>query len=381
MRDVVILGSTGSIGVQALEIIASNPKQFNVIAISCAGTDPDLVIAQAKKFSVTHVGVLRNADVIRQGLPGVIVIDGVNASTEIAAINCDVVINGITGSIGLGPTLAALDAGNTLALANKESLVAGGDLVMSRARGHQIIPVDSEHSAIFQSALAGKKSEINKIILTASGGAFRDRTNLDGITVEDALKHPTWTMGAVVTINSATLVNKGLEIIEAHYLFDLPYSKIEAVIHSQSVVHSLVEFNDGSTIAQASPPNMKGAIAYAMNWPDRLIAATAPIDWSIPHSWSFAPIDAKQFPSIELARYCGDFGGGLPAIYNAANESAVAAFISKKLEFKSIVEVVAAAVSDLEKDCPKTLRDLADVSAIEDDARTSAQAHLLRLAP
>jgi 1-deoxy-D-xylulose-5-phosphate reductoisomerase len=381
MRDVVILGSTGSIGVQALEVIASNPQQFRVVAISSAGSNPELVIAQAKQFKVSHVGVVNNADVVRNALPGVSVVDGANASTEIAAINCDVVVNGITGSIGLGPTLAALDAGNSLALANKESLVAAGDLVMSRAREHQIIPVDSEHSAIFQSALAGKKSEIKKIVLTASGGAFRDRANLDGITVEDALKHPTWSMGAVVTINSATLVNKGLEIIEAHYLFGLPYSSIEAVIHPQSVVHSLVEFNDGSTIAQASPPNMKGAIAYAMNWPDRLSNSTAPIDWSIPHAWSFAPIDPRQFPSIELARHCGEKSGGLPAIFNAANEVAVAAFIAKKLEFKSIVEVIASVVKDLEKDSPKTLRDLADVSALEDDARTRAQAHLLRLAP
>jgi len=381
MRDVVILGSTGSIGVQALEVIASNPSHFRVVGISSAGSNPELVITQAKQFNVSHVGVVNNADVVRTALPGVTVIDGANASTEIAAINCDVVVNGITGSIGLGPTLAALDAGNTLALANKESLVAGGDLVMSRAREHQIIPVDSEHSAIFQSALAGKKSEIKRIVLTASGGAFRDRTNLDGITVEDALKHPTWSMGAVVTINSATLVNKGLEIIEAHYLFGLPYSDIEAVIHPQSVVHSLVEFNDGSTIAQASPPNMKGAIAYAMNWPDRLNKSTAPIDWSIPHTWTFAPINAKQFPSIDLARHCGEVGGGLPAIFNAANEVAVAAFISKKLEFKSIVGVIAGVVADLEKDSPKTLRDLSDVSALEDDARTRAHAHLLRLAP
>jgi 1-deoxy-D-xylulose-5-phosphate reductoisomerase len=381
MRDVVILGSTGSIGVQALEVIANNPSLFRVVAISSAGNNPELVIGQAKQFKVSHVGVLKNADAVRQALPGVTVIDGANASTEIAAINCDVVVNGITGSIGLGPTLAALDAGNTLALANKESLVAGGDLVMSRAREHQIIPVDSEHSAIFQSALAGKKSEIKKIVLTASGGAFRDRSNLDGITVEDALKHPTWSMGAVVTINSATLVNKGLEIIEAHYLFGLPYSDIEAVIHPQSIVHSLVEFNDGSTIAQASPPNMKGAIAYAMNWPDRLSKSTAPIDWSIPQSWTFAPINAKQFPSVDLARHCGEIGGGLPAIFNAANEVAVAAFISKRLEFKSIVGVIAAVVADLEKDSPKTLRDLSDVSVLEDDARTRAQAHLLRLAP
>ena len=381
MRDVVILGSTGSIGVQALEVIASNPSLFKVVAISSAGSNPELVIAQAKQFKVSHVGGINNADVVRTALPGVTVIDGAHASTELAAINCDVVVNGITGSIGLGPTLAALDAGNSLALANKESLVAGGALVMSRAREHQIIPVDSEHSAIFQSALAGKKSEIKKIILTASGGAFRDRSNLDGITVEDALKHPTWSMGAVVTINSATLVNKGLEIIEAHYLFGLPYSDIEAVIHPQSVVHSLVEFNDGSTIAQASPPNMKGAIAYAMNWPNRLSKSTVPIDWSLQHSWTFVPIDAKQFPSIDLARHCGEIGGGLPAIFNAANEVAVAAFISKKLDFKSIVGVIAGVVADLEKDSPKTLRDLADVSAIEDDARTRAQAHLLRLAP
>ena len=381
MRDVVILGSTGSIGVQVLEVIASNPQLFRVVAISSAGSDPELVIAQAKQFKVSHVGVVNNAEVVSKALPGITVIDGAKASREIAAINCDVVVNAITGSIGLGPTLAALDAGNTLALANKESLVAAGELVMSRAREHQIIPVDSEHSAIFQSALAGKKSEIKKIVLTASGGAFRDRSNLDGITVEDALKHPTWSMGAVVTVNSATLVNKGLEIIEAHYLFDLPYASIEAVIHPQSVVHSLVEFNDGSTIAQASPPNMRGAIAYAMNWPDRLSNSTPPIDWSTQHSWSFAPIDARQFPSIDLARHCGEIGGGLPAIFNAANEAAVGAFISKKLEFKSIIEVIAAVVQDLEKDSPKTLRDLADVSALEDDARTRAQAHLLRLAP
>ena len=381
MRDVVILGSTGSIGVQVLEVIASNPQLFRVVAISSAGSNPELVIAQAQQFKVSHVGVVNNAEVVSKALPGITVIDGAKASREIAAINCDVVVNAITGSIGLGPTLAALDAGNTLALANKESLVAAGELVMSRAREHQIIPVDSEHSAIFQSALAGKKSEIKKIVLTASGGAFRDRSNLDGITVEDALKHPTWSMGAVVTVNSATLVNKGLEIIEAHYLFDLPYASIEAVIHPQSVVHSLVEFNDGSTIAQASPPNMRGAIAYAMNWPDRLSNSTPPIDWSTQHSWSFAPIDARQFPSIDLARHCGEIGGGLPAIFNAANEAAVGAFISKKLEFKSIIEVIAAVVQDLEKDSPKTLRDLADVSALEDDARTRAQAHLLRLAP
>jgi 1-deoxy-D-xylulose-5-phosphate reductoisomerase len=215
------------------------------------------------------------------------VIGGAFASTEIAAIECDVVLNGITGSIGLGPTLAALDAGNTLALANKESLVAAGELVMSKARVNQIIPVDSEHSAIWQCAHSGKKDEIAKLILTASGGPFVDRDDLTNITLSDALKHPTWSMGAVVTINSATLVNKGLEIIEAHYLFSMPYSSIEAVVHRQSVVHSMVEFKDGSTIAQASPPNMKGAIAYALNFPHRLEDSTKAIDWNIKHNWSW----------------------------------------------------------------------------------------------
>lgn len=381
MRDVVILGSTGSIGTQALEIIAKNPGLFNVIAITSAGNNPELVISQAKSFGVSYVGVVSNGAQIRAAIPHATVIDGVNASSQIASLECDVVINGITGSIGLAPTLAALDAGNVLALANKESLVAAGDLVMSRARPHQIIPVDSEHSAIFQSCLAGKKSEIKKLVLTASGGPFRDRVNLDGISVEDALKHPTWSMGSVVTINSATLVNKGLEIIEAHYLFGMPYSEIEAVIHPQSVVHSLVEFNDGSTIAQVSPPNMKGAIAYALNWPERLPGSTAAIDWSISHSWSFAPIDSMKFPSVDLARHCGLLSGAMPAIFNAANEVAVAAFIDRKIEFKSIIKVIEAVTQELEQNSPKTLRDLADVSAIEEDARTRANAHLLRLAP
>ncbi len=381
MREVVILGSSGSIGTQALEIIAANPDSFRVIAITSAGTNPALVIEQAKAFNVAFVGVVNNADIIREALPGVKVIDGPFASTEIASIECDVVLNGITGSIGLGPTLAALDAGNTLALANKESLVAAGELVMSKARAHQILPVDSEHSAIWQSSLAGKKEEIARLILTASGGAFIDRADLSDVSVKDALKHPTWSMGAVVTINSATLVNKGLEIIEAHHLFGVPYNKIEAVIHRQSVVHSMVEFVDGSTIAQASPPNMKGAIAYALSFPGRLAKATAPINWSVMHNWSFEPIDQGKFPSIALARHCGELGGGMPTIFNAANETAVEAFIDGKIAFSSIVSVVESVVTESEGSAPLTLRDLADVRAIEDDAKSRTRNHLLRLAP
>ncbi len=381
MREVVILGSTGSIGRQALEIVASHPEKFRVIALTSAGTNPALVIEQAKAFNVAYVGVVSNADVIRQGLPGVKVIDGPFASTEIAAIECDVVLNGITGSIGLGPTLAALDAGNTLALANKESLVAAGELVMSKARANQIIPVDSEHSAIWQCAQSGKKEEIAQLILTASGGPFVDRNDLSDITLLEALKHPTWNMGAVVTINSATLVNKGLEIIEAHHLFSMPYSSIEAVIHRQSVVHSMVEFKDGSTIAQASPPNMKGAIAYALNFPHRLQNATQAIDWKLPHQWSFEPIDSQRFPAVALARYCGEFGGSMPAIFNAANEVAVEAFIAEKISFTSILPLVKEVVEASSGSARSTLRDLADVSAVEENARARAHELLLRLAP
>ena len=380
MKDLVILGSTGSIGVQALEIVEANPSLFRVVAISAAGTNPEIIIAQAKKFNVAVIGVTKNADQIRSALPDATVIDGPLASTEIAAITCDVVLNGITGSIGLGPTLAALRVGNRVALANKESLVAGGDLVMSLANPDQLLPVDSEHSALWQALMGGKKSEVSKLVLTASGGPFRDRADLSGITVEEALNHPTWAMGPVVTINSATLVNKGLEIIEAHYLFDMPYSQIEAVVHPQSVVHSMVQYVDGSTIAQASPPNMKGPISFAINYPDRVKGATAAIDWSQSHSWTFAPIDNERFPSIDLARRCGSLGGGLPAIFNASNEVCVAAFISGKIAFTSIIETVEEVVQKLGSKSAGALRDLTDVSAIEDDARAVATELLQKVA-
>jgi len=372
MRDVVILGSTGSIGVQALEIIDANPGQFRVVALTAAGNNIELLVAQAAKFKVNVVGVTNNADQVRLGLPGVQVIDGPHASTEVAAITCDVVLNAITGSIGLAPTLAALRVGNILALANKESLVAGGDMVMDLAKPGQLLPVDSEHSALWQALKSGTKSEVSKLILTASGGPFRDRDDLSTVTVAEALAHPTWAMGPVVTINSSTLVNKGLEIIEAHYLFDIPYTQIDAVIHPQSVVHSFVEFVDGSTIAQASPPNMKGPIAYALSYPDRLAKASTPIDWSASSTWSFAPIDTVKFPAVDLARRCGSLGGGLPAIFNAANEVAVAAFLDSHIGYSAIIDTVDAVVQQLSPSAVSALRDLADVSAIEDDARRVA---------
>ena len=379
-RELIILGSTGSIGVQALEIVEANPTLFSVTAITSAGTNPDLLIEQARKFKVKVIGVLKNADLIRQALPGVEVIDGPNASTEIAAISCDVVLNAITGSIGLAPTLAALDAGNRVALANKESLVAGGDLVTARAKDDQLVPVDSEHSAIWQALMGEKRSDIAKLILTASGGPFRDRADLSGVTVQEALAHPTWVMGPVVTINSANLMNKALEIIEAHYLFDVAYSQIEAVIHPQSIVHSMVEFTDGSTIAQASPPNMKGPISLALNYPHRVIGATKPMDWSTSHTWNFAPIDTKRFPAIALGQSCGEIGGGLPAIFNASNEVAVQAFIDGQISFTSIVEVVSDSVDALRSAGGNPLRNLSDVSAIEEDARRIARETIKKVA-
>ncbi len=379
MRSLIILGSTGSIGVQALEIVDSNPDLFEVLAITSAGNNPDLVIAQAKRYRVKVVGTIQNGDLIRQALPGVTVIDGVEASTEIAAMLCDVVLNAITGSIGLAPTLAAIEAGNQLALANKESLVAGGPLVMPKAAANQILPVDSEHSAIWQCLQGNRREDVAKLVLTASGGPFRDREDLSGVSLEEALAHPTWAMGPVVTINSATLMNKGLEIIEAHYLFDIPYFDIEAVIHPQSIVHSMVQYKDGSTIAQASPPNMKGPIALAINYPHRTEGATAPLDWSQSATWSFAPIDHNRFPAVNLARHCGQAGGALPAIFNASNEVAVAAFIAGSINFVEIIPTVEKIVSQFEGNSLPTLRDVSDVSAIEEDARKATQLMLTKV--
>ena len=376
MRDISILGSTGSIGVQALEVIAANPTRFRLVALAAGGSNISLLVDQVRTFGVKVVGIEGDGALLRDALPGVNVIDGKGAAAQVAAIPVDVVLNAITGSVGLAPTLNALGVGNKVALANKESLVAGGDLVLRAAKPGQLIPVDSEHSALAQVLRAGTKNEISKLILTASGGPFRNRNDLSDVTLEEALAHPTWNMGPVVTINSATLVNKGLEIIEAHYLFDIPYSKIEAVIHPQSIIHSMVEFNDGSVIAQASPPSMKLPIALALSWPERTAGAISPIDWSTAHTWNFAPIDHARFPAIDLARRCGEIGGAMPAIFNAANEEAVAAFLKGEIKFTEIIEIVDAVLQHLASTAPTTLGDIADVSAIEDDARASANKNI-----
>ncbi len=369
-KEIVILGSTGSIGVQALEIIASHPESFRVVALAAGSGNLELLAEQAERFNVPIVATTGDRQKL-QSLTKAEVIDGPKAAAHVASITCDLVLNGITGSIGLGPTLAALESGNLVALANKESLVAGGELVMKHGRD-RIWPVDSEHSALAQAMRSGSRSEVARLVLTASGGPFRERKDLNEITVGEALAHPTWKMGPVVTINSATLVNKGLEVIEAHYLFDLPYKQIDAVIHPQSVVHSMVEFKDGSTIAQASPPDMKGPIAYAISKGERLSRVMKPVDWSKTHQWDFSPIDNERFPAVELAKRCGELGNAVTAMYNAANEEAVGAFVEGRIGFTRIVETVEAVVVKLGGGALSPIRDINDVTAIEHDARVLA---------
>ncbi len=323
-RDVVLLGSTGSIGTQALDVVRAHPDRFRVRALTAGGAQPDLFAAQVEEFSPDFADL------------------GEEASTHAAGLGCDVVLNGITGAVGLRPTLAALDAGNVLALANKESLIIGGPLVLARARPGQIVPVDSEHSALAQCLRGGRAEEVRRLVLTASGGPFRGRARdeLHDVTPEQALTHPTWTMGPFVTINSATLVNKGLEVIEAHLLFGIPFDCIEVVVHPTSVVHSMVEFHDGSTLAQASPPSMMIPIALGMGWPDRVPDAAPAVDWSRPETWEFFPLDDEAFPAVRLARAAGSLGGTAPAVYNAANEVCVQSFLDGETRFTDIVPTV-----------------------------------------
>lgn len=328
MRRVIILGSTGSIGEQALEVIRSNPRRFEVVGLA-AGTRAERVRQQADEFSVEHTAL--GAD---------------EAVSLVREVQADVVLNGITGSVGLGPTLAALEAGRTLALANKESLIVGGELVTRLAKPGQIVPVDSEHSAIAQALRAGTASEVRRLVLTASGGPFRGRSRaeLESVTPAEALAHPTWDMGRVVTTNSATLVNKGLEVIEAHLLFDVPFADIEVVVHPQSIVHSMVEFTDGSTIAQASPPDMRLPISLGLDWPNRVSGVGAPLDWRTAQSWEFEPLDEAAFPAVSLAKEVGRARSTYPAVFNAANEEAVDAFHDGRIRFTGIVDTVRAVV-------------------------------------
>jgi len=350
MRRVAILGSTGSIGTQAIDVIAARPELSEVVGLAAGGTSVDLLVEQARALRprVVAVSDANAADAVASRLPEVEVWAGPDAATRLAAMPADVVLNAITGAAGLEPTLATLGAGTTLALANKESLVIGGRLVTDSAAPGQIVAVDSEHSAFAQALRSGRAEEVRKLILTASGGPFRGRTRaeLRRVTPAQAMAHPTWDMGRVITINSATLINKGLELLEAGLLYGVDLDAIQVVVHPQSIVHSMVEFVDGSTIAQCSPPDMRLPIALGLTWPERLPDAAAACDWTKAATWTFEPLDDAAFPAVELARRAGKAPGGLaPAVYNAANEVCVDAFCAGLLEFPGIVEVVADVVA------------------------------------
>jgi 1-deoxy-D-xylulose-5-phosphate reductoisomerase len=361
-RTVVVLGSTGSIGTQALDVVERSEGRFRVVGLAAQGSGPGsvaLLAEQALRHQVEVVAVgrataardLQDALYVSAAAHGwesgaaslPKVLAGTDAAAELAAWPCDVVLNALPGAAGLPPTLAALEAGRILALANKESLIVGGPLVKDRAAPGQVVPVDSEHSALAQCLRAGRPDEVSRLVLTASGGPFRGRrrSELVDVTPEQALAHPTWAMGPLVTVNSATLVNKGLELIEAHLLFDVPLDRIEVVVHPQSYVHSMVEFVDGSTVAQVSPPDMRLPISLALGWPDRMPAAAPGVDWTVASRWDFEPLDDEAFPAVGLARTAAQAGGTAPAVLNAANEVAVEAFLGGRLPFLQVVDTVA----------------------------------------
>ncbi|WP_449408065.1 1-deoxy-D-xylulose-5-phosphate reductoisomerase [Microbacterium maritypicum] len=355
MRRIIVLGSTGSIGTQALDVIRANPRRFELVGLA-AGSNAEMMAEQAARFQVedTALGAEQAEQLVRD-------------------VEADVVLNAITGSIGLGSTLAALKAGRTLALANKESLIVGGELVLAAAAPDQIVPVDSEHSALAQALRSGTHDEVRRLVVTASGGPFRGRTRdeMTTVTPQEALAHPTWDMGRMVTTNSATLVNKGLEVIEAHLLFDVAYDDIDVVVHPQSIVHSMVEFVDGSTIAQASPPDMRLPISLGLDWPNRVGGVGRPLDWTKAASWTFEPLDDEAFPSVALAKAVGRAGATFPAVYNAANEQAVTAFHEGRLTFLGIVDTISRVVDAHEPPATLTVESLADA---ESWARRTADA-------
>ncbi|WP_018135507.1 1-deoxy-D-xylulose-5-phosphate reductoisomerase [Acaricomes phytoseiuli] len=360
VRRVVILGSTGSVGSQALEVIEGaaargEALRLEVVGLSAGGTQLETLAKQAVATQVPVLGIAEGDPAELQRLIHDLdpqyspeILSGPEAAEKVAALSADVVLNAITGSIGLGPTLAALHAGSTVALANKESLIVGGQLVKDAAAEGQLVPVDSEHSAIAQCLRAGRAQDVDRLVLTASGGPFRglSRAELAAKTPAEALAHPTWDMGLMVTTNSATMVNKALEVIEAHLLFDVPLDRIDVVVHPQSVVHSMVQFADGSTIAQASPPDMRLPIALGLGWPERIPGAAAPCDWTRAAQWTFEPLDDEAFPAIKIAKDAAGRGGTCPAVFNAANEEAVYAFHAGTIGFLDIVDTVQQVLSE-----------------------------------
>jgi 1-deoxy-D-xylulose-5-phosphate reductoisomerase len=369
---VLILGSTGSVGTQALDVIAANPDRFEVVGLAAGGGNPDLLARQRAQTGVTNIAV---ADPAAADVVGDVTFSGPQAATRLVEnTEADVVLNALVGALGLKPTLAALATGARLALANKESLVAGGPLVVKAAAPGQIVPVDSEHSALAQCLRGGTVDEVAKLVLTASGGPFRGWTaaRLEDVTPEQAGAHPTWSMGPMNTLNSASLVNKGLELIETHLLFGVDYDRIEVVVHPQSIVHSMVTFTDGSTLAQASPPDMKLPIALALGWPARVAGAAWACDFTTASSWEFEPLDSDVFPAVDLAREAGRGGGCLTAVYNAANEEAAEAFLQRRIPFTAIVRTISAVLRSADQWSaePATVEDVLDA---QDWARDRAR--------
>ena len=359
MKQLSILGSTGSIGTQALDVIRKHPDRFRVVAL-VAGTNEELLAAQADEFG-PEIAVL----VSRDG----------DAAIDDAARTGDVVLNALVGSRGLRPTLAALDAGRTVALANKESLIAGGDLVMERVRDepHRLLPVDSEHSALLQCLAGNRLDDVRRVIVTASGGPFRGRSRqeLANVSVEDALAHPTWSMGRKITIDSSTLMNKGLEAIEAHHLFALPMERVDVVVHPRSIVHGIVEFIDGSCVLQAATPDMRLPIQLALDWPARLPDGAEPIDWDTIGSLAFEPVDRVTFPAVDIAFEAARAGSTYPAVMNAANEEAVEAFLLERIGWTDIIAVVRAVMDAHDAPTELTLDAVLDA---EEWARAEARA-------
>ncbi|MGC3907042.1 1-deoxy-D-xylulose-5-phosphate reductoisomerase [Corynebacterium propinquum] len=382
-RTVVVVGSTGSIGTQALEVIADNPDKFELVGLAAGGSRPELLCQQARQFAISAeflaVADKAAAQKMSQEFGENIASGPDAAATLCAAAHADVVLNAMDGSRGLPVTLAALSAGSTLALANKESLVAGGRWVLEQAAEGQIVPVDSEHSAMAQALRSGRRQELSRLVLTASGGPFRgwDRERMWDVTPQQAAAHPTWSMGQMNTLNSATLVNKGLELIEASYLFDFPASNIDVVVHPQSIVHSAATFCDGSTLAQASPPSMKLPIALALAWPNRLPHAQPPINWQDAQSWEFLPVDNDAFPALDLAR-TALATDGLPAVFNAANEEAATAFLRGQLRFPQIVDVVGTVMETLAQQPGPLAHSLDDIYELEKAARRVAGEQITR---
>jgi 1-deoxy-D-xylulose-5-phosphate reductoisomerase len=370
VRRVLVIGSTGSIGRQALDVVARS-EDLEVVGLAAASSW-ELLLEQARRFGVERLA-LADPDAAARAGEHARVLSGPEGLVElIVETDCDLVLNGLVGSAGLGPTVAALGEGIDLALANKESLVVGGELVtaLAEATGAQLIPVDSEHSALHQLIAGERPGTVDRLVLTASGGPFRGRTDLDAVTVEEALAHPTWQMGGKITVDSATLMNKGLELIEAHHLFGVPYERIDVVVHPQSIVHAVVHLNDGASLAHLGYPDMGVPISYALHHPDRADVPVPTLDLVEVGALTFEAPDEETFACLRLARAAAEAGGTAPCVLNAANEIAVHAFLRGELSFTGIARVIESTLAELPA---RPVRHFSDLYAADGEAREVAR--------